>query len=228
MPALVVHTCDKYKFCWDYWYYYFNKYFTLDWPVYFMNEVIDINFDPINVIQVKTGSGSWSSRLKNGLKQIDETYILYMQEDMWLTSLIDKSMFKFSLDLCEQLALNKFIICGLSKDELINHRELTEFTFNKYSVYKIKNKAPCIMSHQPAIWNKNFLQSILPEGEDPWTNEVRGTIRLNSCKDDLKFYQLVLNDNCDCVWYSSVHRARTGFTLVGKQMILEASRSDFK
>ena len=86
--CVVIHTCDKYDFCWEGWNYYFQK----NWDhagldVYFLNENVDVDY--ANVKQFKSGTGEWSDRLIKFLTSVEYEHILYMQEDMWLLENID-------------------------------------------------------------------------------------------------------------------------------------------
>ena len=87
--AIVVHTMDKYEFCWEGWYETFKRHWNFDLgiDIYFANEVKDVNFD--GIIQLKTDIGEWSDRLDRAFNMIPHKNVLYWQEDMWMLSELD-------------------------------------------------------------------------------------------------------------------------------------------
>ena len=106
-----VHTCDDYQQFWNGWHVSFQKFWPkeLDWNVYFVNEEIDCPYDDVTQIKtfkskkewieetrevdsqgnplptkgsMKQFDHGWSDRLIMALDNIDEEYLLYVQEDM--------------------------------------------------------------------------------------------------------------------------------------------------
>lgn len=212
--SVVIHTCDKYNFLWDNWYYYFSKYwnFSIVPNVYFLNENIDISFN--NIKQIKTGSGEWSDRLTTGLNQIPEDNIFYMQEDFWPTERIKENtfiqLFKYFIDLqmnCFSIQYN-----SLSSEKLGMVK--TDFVIDDESIYKIPKHIRYVLSHQPAIWNKNYFLSQLQFHETPWQNEKNGSIRISKSKEDPKIYFYGLR------WYACCYNHRTGLEQCGKLLSL--------
>lgn len=174
--AVVVHACDRYELLFEG----FLHFFCQHWPVntnisayYFLTEEKDLQSNLFR--NIKTGKGEWSDRLRKGLEQIPEPYILYLQEDMWLTK-----------DIAAQ-TLNKIIDFTLKYQPLLfklNSSEVfktkpTDTIFDGLRVSLLDNKASeYLMSHQASIWNKAFLMEQLAPKEHPWRNERKGTKRL--------------------------------------------------
>ena len=179
--AVVIHTCDKYSFCWEGWNYYFQE----NWAsspnikVYFINEEKIINYP--NVTRLPTGVGEWSDRLKRGLNMIPEKYILYMQEDFWLTSPIDINKY---LKIFKHLSMNALRITHDCHYYYLHKCFFAEsLPFHKYS-----RRSKYLVSHQASIWNKDFFLSCLEDNETPWINEDLGTKRLRERKTPLNLY----------------------------------------
>jgi hypothetical protein len=89
--SLILHTCDKYEFCWQGFLDYFNKYFRIDIPKYFCNEEKQLSNH--TWYQFRSGNGEWSDRLKIILGAIPTKYVIYMQEDFWLQKKMEQEFF---------------------------------------------------------------------------------------------------------------------------------------
>lgn len=173
--ALIVHTCDRYQLLYKGFAYFFKKYW--DWAIpvncYIATEEVDANLADFK--NIKSGKGAWSDRLRNLLDQIEEDYVLYFQEDMWLNRPVSKA---FIEELIKKTIQNKWLQVKLNSSDVF----ITEST-NQYiagfNVAHINNKSSkYLMSHQVTLWNKQFLKEQLLPNEDPWRNERRGTARL--------------------------------------------------
>jgi hypothetical protein len=191
--AVIIHTCDDYIFCWDGWFHYFKKHwnFKLPFNIYFVNENSNIDFNGIE--QIKTGTGEWSDRLKIALKQIPEKNILYLQEDVWLQGPID---------------IEKYynVFSSLSLDRLqLSPTDSTYTLFSKFKIgdvvlQKFARRSNYLISHQPSLWKKSFLNDCLDKSESPWENEIDGTKRLRINSQNFSIYISIAN------WYTAVSR----------------------
>ncbi len=176
--ALVVHTCDRYKLLYGGFTYFFKKY----WPVgdinisyYFFTE--EEGFDSDSFTNIKTGKGEWSDRLLNGLRQIPEDYILYFQEDMWLSKPVNADIVRQLIDFSISQDVKLFKLSSNS----VYHNIPIGMYINGLAVATLDNeKSQYLMSHQVSIWNKGFLMDQLKHKEHPWRNERRGTKRLKA------------------------------------------------
>lgn len=184
--AVLVHTCDKYAFCWDGWEYYFNLFWDFNFPakIYFANEQIDREFHlPTPVTQIKTGSGEFSDRLIYALNAIEEEHIFYLQEDAWLQQTIDLPMLYRVFCV---LGMNCFRI----SQELVMDTELVPDPRDSTRIIPLegvflrKAKPPTnhLLSHMPSFWKRDFFLSCMVPGENPWDNETNGTFRLMGAK----------------------------------------------
>ena len=222
--SVIVHTCDKYNFCWDGWYYYFNKYwnYNLPWKIYFLNETKDINYKNTN--QIKSGPGEWSDRLKVGLGKIHSKYIFYLQEDVWLQKKVDFDLFLKLYEIVVKYNINALRIVNKTDP---NYYKLNNTSIFNGEISKFKNNSKYLVSHQPSIINKDFLIKTLIPNESPWDNEINGTNRLQNEQiikykwglfkysgiPDHKIYLFLINN-----WYSAVVR-QGSFTEDGEKLI---------
>jgi len=174
--ALIVHTCDRYEFL----YKGFEKTFIDNWDFatncnyYFATENISATIQ--NFTNIHSGKGEWADRLSFLLKEkIAEKYVLYFQEDMWLTKKINAHFFNELFKLAEQ---NNWQQVKLHSSGVYKTIE-TDLFIEGFSITEVENeKSDFLMSHQITLWNKDFLLQQLHKKEHPWRNERRGSKRL--------------------------------------------------
>lgn len=173
--ALLVHSCDRYRFLYHGFEYFFNKY----WPkeinckYYFATEKIDVQVKGFENIQ--SGIGEWSDRLRTLLQKIEEPYILYFQEDMWLSKPVDAGFFEQLFLQCQQQQWQQV---KLHSSEVYKTKP-TDLFINGLNVSKLDNTASdFLMSHQVTLWDRQFLLRQMARSEHPWRNERRATKRL--------------------------------------------------
>jgi len=176
--ALIVHTCDRYQLLYPGFEYFFKR----NWPFrevnikyYFFTEEVDYRSDLFT--NIKTGKGEWSDRLLNGLNQIPEPYVIYFQEDMWISRPVSadavNKILRFTLD----KNVNLFKLSSNSVYYTISTGNYIE----GLSISVLDNDASkYLMSHQVSVWNKAFLADQLHYKEHPWRNEREGTKRLKA------------------------------------------------
>ncbi len=180
--AIVVHCCDRYRFLYKGFLYFFQQYWPADLSAsfYFLTETEEVDSKLFST--VKTGKGEWSDRLRKGLQSIPENYIIYLQEDMWLSASVKKQTLEkiIAFAYAQQVKLIKLN----SSEVFVTHP--TETVIDGLLVAGIDNeKSDFLMSHQISIWNKNFLIGQLPPNEHPWRNERKGTKRMRALNEQL-------------------------------------------
>ena len=173
--ALIVHTCDRYELLYKGFEYFFLKNWDFEIPANYYFATEEKPADIKNFKNIRSGKGEWSNRLSVLLDQIEEEYVIYFQEDMWLNKPVDKDFFNELFKLTVQ---NKWQLVKLNSSAVFktNSRDLFIKGFN---VSILDNKeSDFLMSHQVALWNKAFLKQQLKPNEHPWRNERKGTKRL--------------------------------------------------
>lgn len=180
--ALLVHSCDRYEFLYQGFEFFFAKH----WPMkiachyYFATEKITATIKGFQ--NIKSGNGQWSDRLRNLLEQLDEEYIIYFQEDMWLDKQVDAHFFEQLFKLATE---QKWQQVKLHSTEVYVTKP-TQFSIDGFTVAKLDNVgSDYLMSHQVTFWNKQFLIQQLAKDEHPWRNERRGTKRLRKQNPDI-------------------------------------------
>lgn len=189
--AVLVFACDRYELLYEGFDYFFNK----NWgsPIslnkYFSTEKKDISIQ--GYINLKSGFGQWTNRLKRVLNQIEEEYIIFIQEDMWFNKRVPMDVLFQVIDYVEAHDLK---LVKLHSSEVYKTTK-TGVDFSGYVLSEIvKRESKFLMSHQVSIWNKDFLYNQLKDNEHPWRNERRGSKRLKKSKDQI--YQIdLLSEN---------------------------------
>lgn len=180
--ALLVHASDRYQLLYPGFEHYFNAFWDFSLPIsyYFGTEEISTQIKGFE--NIKSGKGEWSDRLLNLLNQLDEDYIIYMQEDMWLTAAVDAGFFDQLFTLA---TANNWQQVKLNSSSVFK-TEQTDTFIQGFNVSKINNQeSGYLMSHQICLWNKKFLQQQLATHEHPWRNERKGTKRLKALNPEL-------------------------------------------
>jgi len=182
-----VHACDRYRILFQGFEYFFERH----WPdlenihLYFLTEEID---HPSNrFTNLKTGKAEWSVRLRVGLQQLSEPLVIYFQEDMWFTRSVDKNVLSKVLDFAsaQNLRLLKLHSAG------VYQTRPTGKVIRGLAISQLDNSASnYLMSHQPSLWNREFLLAQLTRREHPWRHEKAGTKRLK--KLNLSLHQIDL------------------------------------
>jgi hypothetical protein len=174
--ALLVHTCDRYRFLYPGFSYFFNQNwdFATNCRYYFATE--EANIDLLHFRNIHSGKGEWSDRLRYLLQEvITEKYVLYFQEDMWLQKPVSSSFLNELIILAQQFDWKQV---KLGSADIYKTRP-TPYYIDGFNITVLKNAASdYLMSHQVTLWDREFLIQQLHKGEHPWRNERRGTKRL--------------------------------------------------
>jgi len=183
--ALLVHACDRYEFLYPGFAWFFGRY----WPrqircaYYFATE--EKPADIAGFQNIRSGRGEWSDRLRRLLEQLTEDYVLYFQEDVWLSEPVQAGFFE---ELFALAAAQGWQHVKLHSAEMYRPHP-TPFTVAGLRVAQLDNAGSgYLMSHQITLWNREYLlkQLALGPGEHPWRNERRGTKRLRRQNDPIR------------------------------------------
>jgi hypothetical protein len=185
--ALLVHACDRYEFLYKGFDYAFSQNwdFTIPCNYYFATEVKNTAVNGFT--NIKSGEGEWADRLITLLTNLEEEYVLYFQEDMWLSKPVNA---KFFTALFEQAKKNNWQQVKLHSSSVYKTKETANF-IEGFNIAELDNEASqFLMSHQVTLWRKDFLLAQLYKNEHPWRNERKGTQRLK------KLNPLILHADC--------------------------------
>lgn len=166
--AILVVSCDKYSDLWPP----FFKLFRIFWPdciypIYLGSNNTIYPDDSIHMITIGDDS-SWADNLKLMLDQVKEEYVLMLLEDFFLEKKVEG---KYIEELFEYVKHNNVDCLRLAPTP-----PPSKTIDKKLGVGKIEYNAPYCISTQPAIWNKDKLESLLHEGYTAWDFEKRNSV----------------------------------------------------
>ncbi len=174
--ALLVHSCDRYELLYKGFEFFFHKYWNFDVACnyYFATEQKKALINGFE--NIRSGKGEWANRLAFLLKEkIQEDYVIYFQEDMWLYQQINAGFFN---QLFEMATRNNWQQVKLHSSDVYKTIATDSF-IEGFNIAILNNHhSDFLMSHQVTLWNKNFLLQQLHKKEHPWRNERKGTKRL--------------------------------------------------
>lgn len=200
---IILHTMDSYCDYWDLWFYFFKKHC----PNYVENVIFctETKYPSFckKLKTFKTGKGEWGERLLKILDSIDAKYVFYMQEDFWPIS-----KFPFTQDLFN-FAQSEQVDC-FRISEPCQFYSIIPISPN---IYQYTQNSLYTLSHQFSMWDKNFFYDAILPHENPWTNEIEGSKRINTKKHKIYFIPNT--------WYNTTVRSGK-LTEIGNQMKKEA------
>lgn len=181
--ALLVHTCDRYQFLYPGFSYFFNRNWDFNTQVNYYFATEEANASIPHFTTIKSGKGEWADRLRYLLQhEIKEPYVLYFQEDMWLSKPVSSRFFNQLFDLTLQ---NHWQQVKLGSADIYKTHSTSKY-IEGFNVSRLDNAASgYLMSHQVTLWNKEFLIVQLHKGEHPWRNERKGTKRLKKLNPEI-------------------------------------------
>ncbi len=168
--ALVVSSCDAFFDAWRPFVRFFEKFWD-DCPfeTFLLTNHLQIESSRWRALAVGDDRG-WSSNLLTALDRLPHPYVLYLQEDYFLTAPVVRE--QLAQDFSEAIAAGVDSLCFHARSEpdpgfcWLN---------NRYGVMALDSdfRTRC----QVTLWKRSALQSILRAGETAWNFEARGSAR---------------------------------------------------
>lgn len=173
--AVLVSSCDAFFDAWRPLQAFLQKFWS-DCPleIFLLTNELTIRSSRLRSIPVGPDRG-WSSNLLAALPRIDHPYILYLQEDYFLTAPVDSA--QLALDFAEAMTLNAASLCFRARSEPDDGFAPLNDRFGIVPLAS-DGRTRC----QVTLWKKSALQSIPREGETAWNFEARGSARTQDMK----------------------------------------------
>jgi hypothetical protein len=173
--ALVISSCDAFFDAWQP----FNAFLEKFWPdcpleIFLVTNELSIRSPRIRALAVGPDRG-WSSNLLVALEQIAHPYLLYLQEDYFLTAPVDRA--QMAKDLVAVIASGADSLCFRARSEPdVGFQALNE----RFGIVPLASdgRTRC----QITLWKRSALQSILRQGETAWNFEARGSARTQAMR----------------------------------------------
>ncbi len=157
--SVLMHSFDGYRRYWAPWIYFFKLHYGGRWPVLVATESIKPDL-PESMEWVSCRKGAWSDRLLEALDSVKTDYVLYIQEDMWLTGKVPANYLDSCLTLAKKKDLNLLKLQANG-----HHRAWGSIDGEGYPSWYV-------LSHQPGIWKVSYLRETLVQGESPYDHEI--------------------------------------------------------
>jgi hypothetical protein len=177
--AVFVNTCDGYKDCWAPFFQLFDRYGgkLRSLPIYLNTEREAYTWPGLSLRSTAVwpaGSPerpSWGERAELGLEAVSEAYVLYLQEDYFLTCPVRGEVIESALE-------------HMRKNDDVGVVYLTRHGPGYRSrrscgpgLVEIVPPAGYLVNTQAAIWRKSFLLSLLKPWENVWMFEKFASVR---------------------------------------------------
>ena len=183
--AVFVNTSDGYKDCWVPFFTLFERYAKglRSLPVYLNTERESFRWRTLDLRPTavwplgRVERPGWGERCATGLQMVAEQYVLYLQEDYFITCQVREDVLQRALDQIE------------SDDSVgvvyLNDRGPRYRSSRSYSpgLVEILPPAGYLVNTQAAIWRKDFLLSLLKPWENVWMFEKFASVRARHARE---------------------------------------------
>ncbi len=171
--AIFISSCDSYSDAWEPFFTLFFKYWPdCPFPIYLISTTKKYNDSRVNMINFPNlKDTNWAERIKNSLQIYPYKYIIYFQEDYFLTKSVNTEKILSLLDLMrEENAAYLRLYPSPGPDK----------KFKKYNgVGEINDNSEYRTSLQVAIWDSAVLNKMLWGGELLWDFELIHTEKIS-------------------------------------------------
>lgn len=173
---MLVHACDRYRLLIPGFEAFFHRHWddAVACTCYFATEEAEVEVRGMK--NIRSGKGEWSDRLRELLlHHIREEYVLYFQEDMWLTHPVNARLLNALLRLAIDQGWNQVKLHSSGCYKILP----STFQVEGVPVGLLDNRASdFLMSHQVTLWKKETLLKQTLRSEHPWRHERNGTRRM--------------------------------------------------
>lgn len=205
--AVMVLTCDAYRFAWDGWYFFWRQYWAHDlgWPVYLLTEESKPDYAGVEAVPV--GRCGFTDRVRRGLGRIEARNLLFWLDDYWLDGAVDPGLMLDLAGAFREHEMDCLRVCYRSGHVALKP---TAWQVRGRPVWEIARDSPYKVSFQAGLWKRGSLLEALPPGMDIWRAEKRGSERLKGR--DVNYCQYVMD------WYANA-LTRGEWSLWGEHML---------
>ncbi|HEY2799873.1 MAG TPA: hypothetical protein VGI85_04715 [Chthoniobacterales bacterium] len=168
--ALLISSCDAFFDAWKPFVAFFEEFWD-DCPldVFLLTNQLAVHSDRLQPLPVGEDRG-WSSNLLAALERLPHSYLLYFQEDYFLTARVAQN--QLAKDFEQVIASGADSLCFRARTEPDEDFRPLNARFGMVPLTS-DGRTRC----QVTLWKRSALQSILREGESAWDFEARGSAR---------------------------------------------------
>jgi hypothetical protein len=168
--AILVSSCDAFFDAWRPFHAFFDKFWP-DCPLEIFLLTNELEVRSLSLASIAVGpDGGWSTNLLRALEQISHSYLLYFQEDYFLTAPVKSG--QLARDFAEAMEDGADSLCFRARSESDPGFKLLN---DRFGVVPLSSdgRTRC----QVTLWKRSALQTILRPGETAWNFEARGSAR---------------------------------------------------
>lgn len=161
--VVVIHSCDDYRRYWPGMLAQWQEHASQLHPpprVLFATETRVPDGLPVRGVEsLLTGPGTWAQRLRRVLQSCAEPYVLYLQEDAWLTA-----------PLCSRY-VHAWLRC-LREHRLLSLKLYANCQHRQGLPQDVNDPQWYLVSHQPSLWHREFLLGTLYDEQEAMAHEL--------------------------------------------------------
>jgi len=167
--AVIINSFDGFSDCWPGLIHGLTKYWPdCPYPIHLVSNFKDCDAGDVSTLKVGD-LASWSERLLAALSRVHTPYILFLQEDYWLTSPVDTERVEEYVRVMERDDLSYIRLLAVPPPGLDSPSDPRLGIIARDSGYRT--------STQIALWRREVLSELLVPGESVWQFELEGTPR---------------------------------------------------
>ncbi len=180
--AVLVSSCDRFFDAWRPFAGFWRRHWpakTLRWPVYLVVNELEVRSDWLTPLAVGRDRG-WSDNLRLVLGRIESDYLLYLQEDYFLTAPPDADWLAAAL--ARMRTENVDLLCLRAMPPGYGAEEWPRVPGTQGQVSEIPAGSPWRGRLQAAFWRRETLLNALRAGESAWDFEANAGERLRGLR----------------------------------------------
>lgn len=169
VATVLISSFDGFADCWVPSAHGFTKYWPdCPYPILLMTNTRDFPHPRLRVLKV-SGGADWSARMIDALDRIETPYVIYFQEDYWITEPVDTARITSYLDLMERE--------GLDYIRLVSNPVPDREYAPDPRLGVLSDEASYRTSVQITLWRREVFRELVVPGESVWQFEINGTER---------------------------------------------------
>ncbi|CAN5510835.1 hypothetical protein BH20VER1_BH20VER1_03340 [soil metagenome] len=168
--AIVVSSYDGFFDAWRPFAFFFRKFWPqCPFPVHLITNELEVRSSFIRGIRVGADHG-WASNMQRALQHIRAPYILYLQEDYFLTAPVHEEQLARDFTFAMEQNAASFCFFDLALLE-------AEFQPQEPPFAVVPEQSKGRTRLQTTLWKRDVFESLLRPGENAWHMEARGSER---------------------------------------------------
>ena len=168
--AVIVSSCDTFFDTWRPFFFFFRKHWSdCPLPVYLIVNRLRVHSNSVRPLSVGPDQG-WASNMEIALRSIAQPYVLYFQDDYFLTGKVNNE--QLARDFTYAFEKEAASLCLYARSSLEPNFQLLN---DRIGIVPADSDGRTRL--QVTLWKKGVLAAALRPGESAWNMEARGSER---------------------------------------------------